>query len=75
MSCSIPIHDHSFFSKKFFGQLSDGKEIDLYTLRNKQGMFWVIAPLKAMSDLFKVDPPPISVQSLDGSLGELVMGN
>lgn len=38
MSCSIAIHDHSFFSKKFFGQLSDGKEIDLYTLRNKQGM-------------------------------------
>jgi aldose 1-epimerase len=38
MSSSIAIHDHSFLSKKSFGQLSDGTEIDLFTLRNKQGM-------------------------------------
>ena len=38
MSSSIAIHDHSFFSKKSFGHLSDGTEIDLFTLQNKQGM-------------------------------------
>ena len=38
MSDSIAFNDHSFITKNSFGHLSDGKEIDLYTLRNKQGM-------------------------------------
>jgi aldose 1-epimerase len=38
MCDSFAFYDHSFFTKKSFGQLYDGKEIDLYTLRNKQGI-------------------------------------
>ena len=38
MSHSLATDDHPFFSKKSFGQLSDGTEISLYTLRNKHGM-------------------------------------
>ncbi len=38
MSDSSAFHDPSFFTKKPFGQLSDGTKIDLFTLQNMQGM-------------------------------------